>query len=317
LGLRSRALWRELLDDARVPYLPLGSLHVAYREDEAAVGQEFNEKAEALGYDTSWLSPEDTLALTHSIRSDGLLGALWSNTELIVDPYEVTRVLPSYLSERFGVEFHFNTAVQGIDGSIVEAGGERWTAEYILVAGGDDFQTLYPDCFRDSSLTRCKLQMMRTVVQPSGWSLGPALAFGLSFRHYPTFQVCTSLGALERRIETETPELERWGIHVMVAQGPSGALTIGDSHEYGLAVDIFDKPDVSRLILDYAARYVRAPTFEIAQQWHGVYAKHPSHPFMTLAPADGVRVVTVTCGLGMTLSFGLAETTWKSWGLLK
>jgi len=315
IALRSREIWLEVLQQAKLPYLPTGSLHATYREDEAAVGKEFSEKAASLGYECAWLTPPETLARSRAIRSEGLLGALWSPTEMTVDPRQIIRSLPQFLSERYGVQFYFNSAVQRVESSALYTADQRCEADTIIVAGGDDFQTLFPECFRDSGLTRCKLQMMRTVPQPQQWRLGPSLAFGLTFKHYPTFQVCTTLQVLKDRIARETPELDAWGIHVMVSQTALHELTIGDSHEYGLAVNIFDDPAVNRLILDYAKTYLRVPTLEIAEQWHGVYAKHPEQPYLRLTPANGVRVVTVTSGIGMTMSFGLAEQTFGEMGV--
>jgi FAD dependent oxidoreductase TIGR03364 len=315
IALRSREIWLEVLQQAKLPYLQTGSLHVTYREDEAAVGKEFSEKAASLGYECAWLTPPETLARTRAIRSEGLLGALWSPTEMTVDPRQIIRSLPQFLSERYGVQFYFNSAVQRVESSALHTADQLCEADAIIVAGGDDFQTLFPECFRDSGLTRCKLQMMRTVPQPQQWRLGPSLAFGLTFKHYPTFQVCTTLQTLKDRIARETPELDEWGIHVMVSQTALHELTIGDSHEYGLAVNIFDDPAMNRLILDYAKTYLRVPTLEIAEQWHGVYAKHPEQPYLRLTPADGVRVVTVTSGIGMTMSFGLAEQTFGEMGV--
>jgi FAD dependent oxidoreductase TIGR03364 len=309
IALRSREIWLEVLQQAKLPYLQTGSLHATYREDEAAVGKEFSERAASLGYECAWLTPDETLARSRAIRSDGLLGALWSPTEMTVDPRQIIRSLPQFLSERYGVEFFFNSAVQRVESSALHTADQTRNADVIIVAGGDDFQTLFPECFRDSGLTRCKLQMMRTVAQPQQWQLGPSLAFGLTFKHYPTFQVCTTLQALKDRIARESPELDERGIHVMVSQTAMHELTIGDSHEYGLEVNIFDNPSVNRLILDYAKTYLRVPTLEIAEQWHGVYAKHPQQPYLRLTPANGVRVVTVTSGIGMTMSFGLAEQT--------
>ena len=315
MALRSRQIWLEVLDQAKLPYFQTGSLHVAYRDDELAVGREFSERAPSLGYDCSWLTPQQTLQRSNAIRREGLLGALWSPTELVADPREVVATLPEFLKERYGVQFFFNTAVQSVETSLLHAGGRQFEADLIVVAAGDDFQTLFPECFHQSGVTRCKLQMMRTVPQPGAWKLGPSLAFGLTFKHYPTFQVCTHLQALKDRIAAETPELDARGIHVMVSQTPSGELTIGDSHEYKLAVDIFDRPAVNQLILDFAKQYLRVPSLEIAEQWHGVYAKHPEHPYLRFTPTDGVRLVTVTSGIGMTMSFGIAEQTFREIGV--
>lgn len=317
LALRSRALWVEMLEEIGLPYCPTGSLHAAYREDEVAVGKEFAAKGPGLGYDCGWLTAEETLLRSSALRAEGLLGALWSATELTVDPRQVVEALPGFLAKRYGVEFHFNTPVARVESGALWAGGERFEAESVVVAGGDDFQTLFPQAFEGyfgQGLTRCKLQMMRTVAQPAEWRMGPSLAFGLSFCHYPTFAICDALPALAERVAAETPELTKWGIHVMVSQTAPNELTIGDSHQYGLAVDVFDRAEIDRLILNYAREYLRVPALEIAQRWHGVYAKHPEKPYLRIAPAEGVRVVTVTSGIGMTISFGLAEENLREMG---
>jgi len=311
MALRSREIWLEILEAAKIPHFRTGSLHVAYREDEATVAREFAEKAPALGYDCAWLSAEETLARSGAVRAEGLQGALWSATEVTVDPRQVIRELPRFLAERYGVKFQFDMAVRSVETGLLETAAQRWEPKLTIVAAGDDFQTLFPECFGDSKLTRCKLQMMRTVPQPDGWRLGPSLAFGLTFTHYPTFRICSTLGALQRRIAEESPELVKEGIHVMVSQNARGELAIGDSHEYGLAVKIFDDPGINRLILDFAAKYLRVPSLEIAETWHGVYAKHPEHAYQRMSPVPGVRVVTVTSGIGMTMSFGIAEETFR------
>jgi FAD dependent oxidoreductase TIGR03364 len=307
IALRSREIWLELLTAAKLPYLPTGSLHAAYAADEAAVGREFADRGQALGYDCEWLNAAPAQAKTSAIRSAGLIGALWSPTEMTVDPPQVISQIPAFLTERYGVQFHFNSPVKEIDTS---------QSEVTIVACGDDFQTLFPDLFSKEGLTRCKLQMLRTESQPKNWALGPSLAFGLTFRHYPTFAICESLAALKARVAHETPEFDKWGIHVMASQNSSRQITLGDSHEYGLTVDIFDRSRVNDLILGYAREYLRVPNLQIAETWHGVYAKHPEKPFLRLAPTEGVRIVTVTSGIGMTLAFGLAEQTLKELEIL-
>jgi hypothetical protein len=120
---------------------------------------------------------------------------------------------------------------------------------------------------------------------------------------------------LKQRIAEETPELDRWGIHALVSQTADGALTLGDSHEYGLAVDIFDKTELDELILTYTRHFLRAPDLSIAQRWHGVYAKHPEKTLVAMQPADGVRIVASPGGSGMTLSFGVAEQSVREMGI--
>jgi D-hydroxyproline dehydrogenase subunit beta len=316
LAMRSRAIWLDLLNEAQLPFRPTGSLHATYRDDEAAVGQEFAELGRPLGYECEWLDAPQTLAKTSVIRSDGLLGALWSPTEFTVDPRLAIAQIPKFLEERYNVKLHFDSAVKTVDARNVYTNDCHCNAQAIIVASGDDFQTLYPELFRDSGVTRCKLQMLRTVEQPAGWSLGPSLAFGLTFRHYPTFEICRSLAALKERVANETPEFDKWGIHVMASESGTRQITLGDSHEYGLQVSAFDRVVINDLIMKYAAQFLRVPDLRIAESWHGVYAKHPDKPFLRMTPAQGVRVVTVTSGIGMTLSFGLAEETCREMGVI-
>lgn len=306
LAMRSRAIWVSVLDEAGLPYFDSGSLHAAYHADEAAVANEF---AQRTGGDLRWLNAAEAMARSNALREEGLLGALWSPSELTVDPRLVLSELPKFLRDRYRVRFCFNTAVQGVEQNRLLAGNGEWSAEHIVIAPGDDFQSLFPAEFNTLGLTRCKLQMLRTVAQPAPWRLGPALAFGLTFRHYPSFEVCPSLRDLKARIARDHPEFDRWGIHVMASQNASGEITLGDSHEYGLGVDVFDRPSINRLIVEYAEQRMRLPSFEISEQWHGVYAKHAEKPYFRLSPSAGVHIVIVTTGAGMTLSFGLAEQT--------
>ena len=307
LSLRSRDLWLEILHEAQLPYRDTGSLHLAYREDEAEVAREFAERGSQLGYECCWLTGAQVLEKSAAVQPQGLIGALWSSTEFTIDPRQVLQQLPKFLEERFDVRFHFATLVTGIDSPRIETTAGGFQAETVIVCSGDDFQTLYPQHFAASGLTRCKLQMMRTAPQPAGWRLGPSLAAGLTMRFYPAFQPCAALPALSRRIAEETPDFDRWGIHALVSQTADGALTLGDSHEYGLQVDIFNRQEIDDLILAYTRRFLRAPDLTIAERWHGIYAKHPENPLVVMTPQEGVRIVASPGGSGMTLSFGVAE----------
>jgi FAD dependent oxidoreductase TIGR03364 len=314
MALRSREIWLDALQAARLSYRPTGSLHVAHHADEADVLREFAEIGPPAGYACQWLEPDDVLKRSAAVREENLQGALWSDTELTVDPRQAAAGFKEYLQEQ-GVECRYRSAVKAIDLPVVETSTERWEVESAIVCAGDDFQTLYPEAFAGSGLTRCKLQMMRTAPQPADWQLGPSLAAGLTLRFYEAFAICSSLAQLKARIAAEKPEYEQWAIHVLASQTADGAITLGDSHEYGLDVSVFDKTNIDDLILKEARKFLKLPCWHIAERWHGVYALHPERPYFEAEPAPGVRIVTAPGGSGMTLSFGLAERTVQAAGL--
>jgi FAD dependent oxidoreductase TIGR03364 len=314
LAMASRAAWLELAGDAGVWVNRCGSIHLAYRADEWAVLEEFAQRAPALGYEVALLTREDVLKHTPGARAIGLLGGLFSPTELGVNPRTAVRALPGWLAARFGVHFELGTAITVVDPDHVRsADGRRWRFDQTIVCGGADFATLFPDRLAASGLKRCKLQMLRTVRQPRGWTLGPHLASGLTLRHYGNFAVCTSLGALRERVAAETPELDQFGVHVMASQNDVGEVVLGDSHEYDSAIEPFDKVEIDNLILRELHQLIELPDWTIAERWHGVYAKHVSQPLFDDEPVPGVHICTGTGGAGMTMAFGLAERNWERW----
>jgi glycine/D-amino acid oxidase-like deaminating enzyme len=151
--------------------------------------------------------------------------------------------------------------------------------------------------------------MLRSEPVEGGWRLGPMLAGGLTLRHYRSFEGCPTLPALRRRIAEETPEFDRYGIHVMASQNGRGEVAIGDSHEYGADIEPFDKRAIDDLILGYLATFLEVPGLRVAERWHGTYAKHPTGLFAVARPAPGAIAVTGVGGAGMTLAFGVAEET--------
>jgi FAD dependent oxidoreductase TIGR03364 len=314
IALASRERWLRLRD-AGIWINPCGSMHLAHRADEWTVLQEFHAQAAALGIECELLSRDQVLERSPAANPDGLLGGLFSPTELCVNSRTAIRQLPDWLSQQFGVRFEFGTTVRQVEaGELHAAAGRRRSFSRIVVCSGADFETLFFDLFATAGLTRCKLQMLQTPPQPAGWRLGPHLASGLTLRHYRNFEVCPGLGALKQRIATETPELDRFGIHVMASQNDAGAVILGDSHEYDGDIEPFDKSVIDELILRELRRIIRLPDWTIAERWHGVYAKYADGPAYEAEPQPGVHVCTATGGAGMTMSFGLAERFWHRIG---
>lgn len=314
LALRGCELWREAARQSGFRLDECGSILLAHRDDELRVLDEFAAFASSNGYACRRLTPSEVVALAPAANPGALRGGLWSPTEMCVDPREVLGRLSRWLTNTFDVTMQLGTPVVGIDDRTLETSrGARWQAERIVVAGGSDLRTLFPEILERSSLVLCKLQMLRTRSQPDGWRAGPLLASGLSLRHYASFAACPSQGDLRRRVAADTPELDRWGIHVLAAQNALGEVLLGDSHAYGTDLDPFLRSDVEQLILESARAVIRLPDWEIAERWCGVYAKHPTDGLsLEVEVRPGVRVVTGLGGGGMTLAFGLAEEVWQS-----
>lgn len=307
-ALRSRAIWKEISNTGAFWHDPVGSLHLAYHPDEWTVLQELNElfKKERK---VELLKAAQIAERTDAVVQANLLGGLYSAEELILDPRQAIASLPIYLQEQYGVEFYWGKCVSYISDCSVYIGNvEKYEADIVFVCGGADFETLYPEAFAEQPITKCKLQMMRLAKQENDWRIGPALCGGLSLIHYKSFQQVNSLEALKQRFQAEMSDYINWGIHVMVSQNEKGELTIGDSHEYGLTLDSFDRGFINQMIVDYLKKFARFKNWQVAESWNGVYAKlTDGSNDIFFSPEPGVYILNGLGGAGMTLSFGLAE----------
>jgi FAD dependent oxidoreductase TIGR03364 len=304
MALRSRHIWEEVLTAAGIWHDCVGSLHVAYEEDEARVLEEFAAQACESDFSCEKLDGAAASARSPLLRRRGLRRALFSPHEISIDPRCTIRTLPKFLSTTYQVCFEFGTQVTACDPPWVAAGGRRWRAKNIWVCSGDELQTLFPERMQQLGLVRCKLQMMRS--EPLACRMGPMVAGGLTLLHYRSFASCPSIQALQTRIDRELGEFRSHGIHVMASQHADGALVIGDSHQYGADIEPFDDPRIDMLVLQYLKRFLEVPV-TVAARWHGTYVKHPVQPWVDSSPVEGVVLVTGLGGHGMTMAFGVAE----------
>lgn len=307
-AMRSREIWGTISGEAGLHFADTGSLHLAYRDDEWTLLKEFAATRSGSEHGRELLSPRETLLRSTAVNPVALRGSLWSPTEATVDPREAIHALPGWLQSAHGVDLRFSTTVQRIALPRIETTAGTFLADRAIVCSGPDFETLYPEVFAASPLTRCKLQMMRTVSQPVGWSIGPALCAGLTLTHYDSFKSCPALAALNARVQAEFPFHMAHGVHVLLSETPRRELTIGDSHHYGLTLEPFDREDINAAILGYLRTFAVTPTLEIGERWHGIYPKLTDGGSEFVAtPEPGVTIVNGLGGAGMTISFGLAE----------
>lgn len=304
-AIRSRNIWMQLCLEAGIWSEANGSLHMAYEADEWEVLQELEQEMSYTHCEL--LTPKQTMAKSKYVRMDGLKGALFSGSEMIIDPRQAIRKLPVFLKERYGVEFIWSKPVNTIGTGFVQSGKEVVKADLIFICNGSDFFTLYPEIFGSLAITNCKLQMMRVRLRDGG-RIGPALCGPLSLLHYKSFMVARSLDKMRTRYEEEFSEYLKWGIHVMVSQTESGELTIGDSHEYGPQTEPFDKNFINEMILNYLGSFTQFPDIALTETWNGHYAKLTNgEAFLVREIEKDVMLFNGLGGAGMTLSFGLAE----------
>lgn len=308
LALQSRKIWLELKNRLGIAVRECGSIHVAHQADEWDLLQEFAADANDRGFDVRLLTRDEVLRRSPAVKPDGLRGGLHSSTECGVDPPQCIAALTEALVNRLRVEFVPATPIVKLEPPWVFASdGRNWRSNRIVVATGADIQLLYPARYHQAGLRLCKLHMLSTRAQPSGFRVGPHLASGLTLRHYATFANCQSLARVKQRVDLEEPALDRLGIHVMMSQPADGRVIVGDSHQYDDDISVFNEVEIDELILQQLSRVFELPDWTIERRWVGYYLKHPKSAYFLDAPDPHVRLLTGLGGNGMTLSMGVGQ----------
>jgi FAD dependent oxidoreductase TIGR03364 len=302
--------WKALGRLAGFPVDACGSLTLAYRDESWEALNQFATRTP----DSVLLSAAEVGQEFPAVNPARLKGALRSSGEAVVHPPSAIPALLEH-AQHSGISVHLRKTVVKVNAEAVECSdGSVFRFERLLIASGDDLQTLFPGELARANLRRCRLQMMRTQPQPHGFRLGAILVSDLTLCHYPAFQSCASISALQARLDSELAHHRARGIHVIAAQHADGSVTIGDSHEYGEDFEPGIDTDTDRLILEYLSEFCVLQDPAIARRWHGTYLKSTvGCTQVLLHPSQNVTLVTAMGGLGMTLSWGLAEKTILSW----
>ena len=306
LALRSREHWMAVCKEGKLWLNPSGSLHLAYHQDEWEVLKEFKTLYPEV-YQTQLLTRDDVIKKSPVVNPNGLVGGMWSTTECVVNPREALKKIPAWLQERYGLEVRYGQQVKEITLPKIVTSEEAWHADKVVVCSGAEFQTLYPEVFKQHALKKCKLQMMKAVSLNKNFKIGPSLCAGLTLRHYAGFSACPSLKKVDERYDREFRDFKTHGVHVLLSQNNFGELIIGDSHHYDDTHEPFDAEYINQIILNYLKSFVNLGDFQITERWHGIYPKFSGQLNLVVEPAPNVTIVNGLGGAGMTLSFGLAE----------
>ncbi len=303
----SRPVWLSLGAQAGFAVEQSATVVVARSALEMAVLEDFRDARSS--EEVELLTADATHRHVPALDADAVGGALLPR-DLRVDPRQVPGALVDWLSGR-GVQFRFGLQVSSVSSGEVTTPEGVVRARYVVVCVGHDVDRLFPTLARDEGLTRCRLEMLQ--VRPSRpVIIRPAVLTGLSMLRYPGIAASPQIGDLRRQIDERTPELLAVDMNLMLTQRPDGDLVIGDTHAYAVTHDPFIDDRVSSLVLGQARRLLGGLDLTVTRRWQGVYASSTAGDFLDHEIAPDVRVVSVTPGIGMTTSHGLAAAVVRS-----
>lgn len=299
IALAAREHWLHLGRDAGLVVREAGTVLVARSAAEQAVLDEFAaERGEAVRP----LTPVAAARLL-GLEPVGVVGALHLVQDLRVDAPAAPAAIAAHL-QRLGVRFQWRTAVQDVADGVVTTTRGRIRAGRTVLAVGHDVDRFFPDAADAHGLVRCRLRMLE-VDAPGGAEVAPALLTGTSMLRYDGLSAQPSAARVREEVRGQQPELLEQVVNLMLTQRPDGRLVIGDTHHYGVTEDPFEDERSDELVLAEVRRLLGDDPV-VRRRWRGVYASAPT-PFLVAQPRDGVQVVSVTSGIGMTTALGLAE----------
>ncbi|MFI9363094.1 TIGR03364 family FAD-dependent oxidoreductase [Kitasatospora sp. NPDC053057] len=308
LAQRSRPGWLRAAEAAGIWAAEAGTLVVARSATEAAVLEELH--AERGGDAVQLRSAAQTAeALGRAAGQDGdLVGGAVLPADLRVDPREAAPGLARWVAEQPQGRILWGTAVTGVEPGTVHTTRGPVHGDRILICVGHDLDYLFPDVAEDHGIQRCRLTMARAAA-PDGFRTDSAVLTATSMLRYDAFTARPSAARLREEVLGHSAELLEIGANVMFTRQPDGTLLIGDSHHYDATTPPFIDERTYELLIDAVARVLGVPRLRILERWQGVYASSPRGPLLVRDLAPGVRAISVTSGIGMTLSFGLAAAT--------
>lgn len=314
-GRESLAIYNELHAQADLTIRQNGSVYIASNDEELQLIEELAELNKINDYESVLLSKNECIKKYDGLRSDYCKGGLFFPQELSVDSADMIVKLHKLLQEKMGLQIIYNTTVVETNEddqkcTAIIADGEEYTASKIIICGGHEFKTLYPNVFNESDLEVSKLQMLQT--KPQGiYSLQGNILTGLSIRRYESFSECPSFQKI-KSLEDPNSFEKKFGVHILFKQALDGSIILGDSHEYADAKNADDlgfdlNMEIDEFMIHEAKKIIDLPTYEIQRRWFGVYSQCKTKDIFEHNPSPNIHIVTGIGGKGMTGSGGFSK----------
>lgn len=234
------------------------------------------------------------------------VGGAFLTQDLRVDPREAAPKLAAWLAAQEGVEILYNTRVTSLaEGRVVTTRGTFATG-HTVVCTGHQLKGLLPELADAAAVRECSLNMA-LVTAPQHFRSDSAVLTGTSLLRYDAFASTRAADQLRERFEATHPELLAVGANCMFTRRPDGTLIVGDSHDYAQSVEPFQTESTTELLLQEIAGFLGVPKLTVLQRWQGIYASSDTRPLIVETLSPTITAVTVATGIGMTISFGLAD----------
>ena len=301
-ALASREIYLSLAERAGLWVLQRGAAIVARGDDELALLAAF---AEERGADQVVLAGVDEMRERTPVRDPAVTGGAFLPLDLQVDPRAAAPTIAAWL-EAQGVAFFWGRSVLGIETGVVHTAAGELRAETVVVAVNFDVDQFYPEIAADAGLRRCGLDML-SVDWNGRRPLDTPLLTGSSMLRYSAFAGLPGFAELRARYAAEHPQIIARDINQMYTQRPDGTLVVGDTHYRGSVIAPFQEEAAFDELLALTRRLFGVDDLRVVERWQGVYASADAE-FLRAAPADGVRIASVTTGIGMTTGLGLAAS---------
>src|SRR5271166_199588 len=303
-AMRSRDVWIEVAEKAKIAIVQRGLLMIARRAEARTVIEEFLETE--MGAGCRLVEPGELAEYGPILLSQAFAGALQSPHELRVESKDAIPQLAAYLAERCGVAFMRGTTALSAAPPRLETSRGPVEAEAVVVCPGDDFGLISPERAAAYGLSRCKLHMMRVAPERFDARL-PAVMSDLGLIRYLGYAELPAARALNARLKAEQSGHLEAGVHLIVVRSADGSLVVGDSHHYAATPDPFAPAAVDDLILNEFGQVFAGPPPQVVERWTGTYASCPDRLMLVDRPSDAMRIVLVTSGTGASTSFAIAE----------
>nr|WP_124709523.1 TIGR03364 family FAD-dependent oxidoreductase [Gordonia insulae] len=299
-----REHWLELSRRAGFWAAETGTVAIARHDDELAVMEQF-----ASDRGASEARVLDRTEILDRVPADGhgVVGGMFMPRDLQVDPRSAAPMIARWL-ESEGVQFFWRTSATSFEPGLVRTTRGDLRAATTFITVNHDIDRLFPEIAEGIDLRRCALHMIKAAV-PLRFPMTSPLFTGWSLLRYSGFEAMPSTGVVADRLHATYPEHTALDLHQMYTPQPDGTVLIGDTHIREVTPLPFQSEEGFTTLIEVTKELFGVTSIDVIERWQGVYCSAAGHEFLRTEPFPRTHIVTVTTGIGMTTSMGLAQAS--------